>query len=78
MSFLSVIGKRFDDSELADILLEAGTVAQGSLPGVMKSRHYNRSVKVIKIMAEALKGKLFSIFRDTHNIMLFPKYNSNT
>ena len=67
MLFLSVIGKRFDDSGLADILLEAGTVAQGSLPGVMKGRHYNRSVRVIKVMSEALRRKLLSTFIETQS-----------
>ena len=59
------LGKRFEDSGLADILLEAGTVAQGSLPWVMKGRHYNRSVRVIKIMVEALRRKLLSTFMGT-------------
>ena len=44
MSFLSVIGKGFEDSGLADILDEAGTVAQKSPTEVMKGRHYNQSV----------------------------------
>ena len=35
------LGKHLEDSELADILLEAGTVAQRSLPWVMKGRHYD-------------------------------------
>ncbi|KAL8572752.1 hypothetical protein ACOMHN_030334 [Nucella lapillus] len=67
MSFLSVIGKRFDDSGLADILLEAGTVAQGSLPGVMKGKQYNRSIRVVKLMTEALRRMLFLAFMDTQS-----------
>ena len=67
------LGKHFEDLGLADILLEAGTV-------------YNRSVRVMKIMAEALRRKLLSTFMDTQwrrkksslpclkvYIMLFPK-----
>ena len=91
LSFLSVIDKHFKDSKLADILLEAGTVVQGSLPRVIKGRHYNRSVRVIKIMAEALRRKLLSTFIDTDcrkkkinsllclkvYIMFFPKHNTN-
>ena len=65
MSFFSVIEKRFEDSGLADILLEAGNAVQRSLPGVMKGRHYNRSVRVLKIKAEALRRKLLSTFMDT-------------
>ena len=62
MSFLSVIGKRFVDSELAEIILEAGTVVQRSLLGVMKGRHYNRSVRVEEIKTKALRRKLLSTF----------------
>ena len=58
MSFPSVIKKRFEDSGPADILLEARAVVQGLLHGFMKGRHYNRSVRVTKIMTEALRTKL--------------------
>ena len=34
----------------------------------MKGRHYNRSVKVIKIIAEALRRKLLSTFIDTYSV----------
>ena len=57
--------KHFENSGLADVLLGAGTVAQGSLPGIMKDEHYNRSVRVIRIMAKALKRKLLSTFIET-------------
>ena len=78
---------------LADILLEAGTVAHGSQLGVTKRRHYNRSVRVIKIMAEALRKKPLSTFMDTQSdvekdksitwsknvhYVFFPKHISNT
>ena len=65
ISFLSVIGKHFEDSELADILLKAGTVTQGLLPWVIKGRYDNLYGRVIKIMAKALRRKLLSTFKDT-------------
>lgn len=34
MSFLAIIGKRFRDAGLEDILIESGVVAQGSVNGV--------------------------------------------
>lgn len=55
MSLLSVIGKRFLDSGLSDVIFEAEVIAQGSLQSVMKGRHYNRSVRTLKIVSEALR-----------------------
>ena len=54
MSFMAVIGKRFGDAGLADILVEAGVVAEGSLNGVM-SGHCNRSIHANKIIYEAME-----------------------
>ena len=55
MSFLSTIGKRFQDSGLEDILIESDIVAPGSMNGVMSGRHYNRSVRAHKLMFDALQ-----------------------
>ena len=51
--------KVFEDPGLPNNLLEAETVAQWSQPGVIKSRHFNRGVRVIKNMAEALRRELY-------------------
>ena len=40
---------------------------KGSLPGVMKDWHFNRSVRVMKIMTEALWKKLLFSFIDTQS-----------
>ena len=37
MSFFSVLGKRFSESGLADILVDAEVVASSSIQGVMKN-----------------------------------------
>ena len=55
MSFLSTIGKCFQDSGLEDILIESDIVAPGSMNGVMSGRHYNRSVRAHKLMFDALQ-----------------------
>ena len=44
LSFLAVIGKRFRDAGLEDVLIESGLAARGSVDGVLSGRHYNRSV----------------------------------
>ena len=45
MSFMAVIGKRYGDAGLSDILIEAGVVAEGSVSGVISGNHYNRSMR---------------------------------
>ena len=59
MSFMAVIGKRFGDAGLGDILVEAGVVAEGSLNGVMSGHHYNRSIHAYKIIYEAMEERRF-------------------
>ena len=44
-----IIGKRFADAGLCDLLVEAGVVAQGSVSAVLDGRHYNH-----KLVYEAL------------------------
>ncbi|KAJ8050587.1 Vesicular integral-membrane protein VIP36 [Holothuria leucospilota] len=54
MSYLACIGKRYRDAGLADIMIESGLIAQGSINGVMNGHHYNRSMRANKIMCDAL------------------------
>lgn len=53
-TFLAVIGKRFAESGLNDLLIELEICAVGFLRGVMEGRHYNRAVRLHKIVFEAL------------------------
>ena len=53
MAFLATIGKRFRDGGLQDILIDSNLVAEGSLNGVFSGHHYNRSVRVMKVLYEA-------------------------
>ena len=54
-SFLSTIGKRFGDAGLSDILTESGVLASGSVAGVLQGKHYNRALRMHKLMYEALE-----------------------
>ena len=53
-NLLSIIGKRFQDAELRDMCVESGLTADGSVAGIMEGRKYNRSVRVHKLVYEAL------------------------
>ena len=62
MTFLSVVGKRFGDAGLFDILVESEVVAIGSANAVVEGRHYNRALSAHKIFAEALEHLRFEAF----------------
>ena len=62
-TFLAVIGKRFAESGLNDLLIESEVCAAGSLRGVMEGRHYNRAVRIHKIVLEALLRIRLSSFQ---------------
>lgn len=55
MSYLAVIGKRFMDSGLQDILIEAEVIAAGSINAVLTGHHYNRSMRAHKLLFEAMQ-----------------------
>ena len=54
MAYLGTIGKRFQDSGLEYILIKTDIVAPGSIKGILRSHHYNRNIRVNKMMYEAL------------------------
>lgn len=54
MSFMAVIGKRFKEAGLQDVLIESNVVAVGSINGVISGHHYNRSIRAHKLLFEAM------------------------
>ncbi len=60
--FMNVIGKRFQDAGLSDILIECNIVAANSVPGVLSGHHYNRAVRAHKIVYEAFMRLKWSEF----------------
>ena len=52
--FISCIFSLYGEAELIDIITESGIVATGSLQGVLTGHHYNRAVRTLKILYEAL------------------------
>ena len=66
-AFLAVLGKRFGDAGLQDLLVESGIVAAGSVQAVLSGRHYNRGIRAHKILWEALsrlRWASFEVFLD--------------
>ena len=52
-TLLAVIGKRFGDAGLADLMIESGIIGMGSVNGVLDGKQYNRAVRMNKILYEA-------------------------
>ena len=61
-NLLSVIGKRFGDAGLRDLAVECGIIAEGSIVRVLEGRHYNRGVRLHKIVFEALLRLMWNGF----------------
>ena len=55
---MSAIYKRYNGSELADVLVAAGVIAEGSVDRALKGKHYKRGLRCLKLMYEALMSRL--------------------
>lgn len=67
-SYLGVLGKMMSGSGFEDIIIEAGICASGSIDQVLRGKHYNRAMRVHKLMYEALEHILLhSFFYKKHN-----------
>ena len=53
-NFLAVIGKMFEDSELADLLIESGVYGFNTASNLLKGKSYNRGIRGHKLVMEAL------------------------
>ena len=61
-TLLAVIGQRFSDAGLHDLLLESGLVGPSAVTAVLKGKHYNRGVRCHKVVLEALLRLLWLSF----------------
>jgi len=61
-SYMGALGKMMAGSGFEEVLIEAGTCASGSINQVMNGSHYNRAMKVHKLMVDALERLLLRQF----------------
>jgi hypothetical protein len=69
-TFLAVLGKRFGDAGLKDILVESEVVACGSMNALLDGKHYNRAIRAHKLIMEAmlrLKWEYFLTWLQKHD-----------
>ena len=64
MMYLGISGKRFKDAGLKDVLIQSGVIAEGSVERALSGKMYNRSVRCLKIVYEALNRLLISQIED--------------
>ena len=55
---MSAIYKCYKGSELADVLVAGGVIAEGSVDRALKGKHYKRGMRCLKLMYEALISQL--------------------
>ena len=55
MTFLAVIGKKYEESGLQDILLESEVYGRNSVGRLLHGKAYNKGVRLINYLLEALE-----------------------
>lgn len=53
LNYLSLLGKRFANSGLEDLLIESGVYAAGTTSALMLRKLYNRGIRAHKLCMEA-------------------------
>ena len=64
MSFINAIFKRIDGSEISDLVVNAGLIAEGSADQALKGKHYNRAQRLYKLIYESLARILINLGTD--------------
>ena len=54
LPFIYCIYKGFHGSSIADVLVSAGVIVEGSVDQALRGKHYQRGVRCIMLMREAL------------------------
>jgi len=51
LNFFAVVDHRFGSAALHDMLIEADVLASGSVDAVLERRHYNRGLRIHKLVS---------------------------
>ena len=60
--FIAVIGKRFQDSGLSDLIAETKDLGLNKMERARHGKHYNYSITVLKLVLEAFTRAKIDIF----------------
>ena len=61
-AYMNALGKSLKGSGFEEILIESGVCASGSIDQVMNGKHFNRAIRVHKVVLEALERLLLEAF----------------
>ena len=64
-AYLKMIGKKMNESGLADVLLEEAVISVGSMNGVMSGKNYSRAINCHKVMGKSLERLLLDRYLET-------------
>ena len=67
MFVIGTLGKHLHGSGFEDVVTKSGLFASGSLKKVMSAKHYNRALRVHKLMLESLERLLSHAFENQMN-----------
>ena len=60
-AMMSAIYKRYKGSELGEVLVAGGVVAEGSVDHALKGKHYKMGLRCLRLMYEALMSQLLKV-----------------
>lgn len=64
LNFMAVIGKRYEESGLEDLLIESGVYGSNIVMRVMRGKVYNKGIRAMKLTMEALSRLRLSALAD--------------
>ncbi len=65
--FIAVIGKRFGDAGLRDIVIESNLLGESSVEQMLKGKHYNNAMRILKYLYDAMKGHLIDSYEQSES-----------
>ena len=63
--FLGVIGKRFKDAGLKDLIIESQLLGEDQVDQMLKGKEYNNGMRIYFYVAEAILRKKFETFEES-------------
>ena len=63
-NYMSIIGKRFADAGMRDLVVEACILGEGSVERMMNGKHYNNGIRVLKYLYDVMSRLKFEVFDD--------------
>ena len=63
-TYLAVLGKRFSSAGLREIIAEADLTGPGSVETVLRGKHFNRALRMMKTVYQALMRLRFEAFEN--------------